>query len=73
LFSGNYEAWGASGKKYKAQIAIFCILLAINRFSWISWKAESSRGKLESRWRNSESRWRKQKAIKESQKAIEEN
>ncbi len=28
-------------KKYKAQIVIFCILLAVNRFSWISWKAKS--------------------------------
>ncbi len=41
LFSGNYEARRASGEKYKAQIAIFCILLARNRFSWISWKVES--------------------------------
>jgi hypothetical protein len=39
--SGNYEAWGASGKKYEAQIVIFCILLAIHRFSWISWKVKS--------------------------------
>jgi hypothetical protein len=41
LVSGNYEAGGASGGKYKAQIVIFCILAAINRFSFISWKAES--------------------------------
>jgi hypothetical protein len=43
--SGYYEARSmsgrASGKKYKAQIVIFCILLAVNRFSWISWKAKS--------------------------------
>ena len=39
--SGNYEAQGASGKKYEARIAKFRILLAINRFSWISQKAES--------------------------------
>ncbi len=43
--SGYYEAWSASGrasgKKYKAQIVILCILLAVNRFSWISWKAKS--------------------------------
>ncbi len=38
---GNHEARGVSGKKYEAQIAIFRILLAINRFSRISWKAES--------------------------------
>jgi hypothetical protein len=41
LVSGNYKARGASGGKYKAQIVIFRILAAINRFSWISWKAES--------------------------------
>jgi hypothetical protein len=73
LFSGNHEARGASGEKYKARIAIFCILLAINRFSQISRKAESHGGKLESHWRNSESRRRKRKAIEESQKAIEES
>ncbi len=28
-------------KKYKAQIVIFHILLAVNRFSWISRKAKS--------------------------------
>ncbi len=40
--SGDYEARGASGGKYKARImVIFCILAAINRFSWISWKEES--------------------------------
>ncbi len=39
--SGDYEAWGASGGKYKAQMVIFCILAAVNRFSWISWKEES--------------------------------
>jgi hypothetical protein len=73
LFSGNYEARGASGEKYKAQIAIFRILLAINKFSRISRKAESRGGKLESRWKNSESHWRKQKAVEESQKAVEES
>ncbi len=41
LFSENYEARGVSGKKYEAQIANFRILLIINRFSRISWKAES--------------------------------
>jgi hypothetical protein len=41
LVSGNYEAWGASGGKYEAQIVIFHILAAVNRFSWISWKAGS--------------------------------
>ena len=39
--SGDYEARGASGGKYKAQIVIFCLLAAVNRFSRISWKAES--------------------------------
>jgi hypothetical protein len=73
LFSRNYEARGAGGKKYKARIAIFCILLAINRFSRISWKAESRGGKSESLWRKSESRWRKQKPVEEIQKAIEES
>jgi hypothetical protein len=48
LASGNYEAWGASGGKYEAQIVIFCILAAVNRFSQISRKAESLLGKLES-------------------------
>ena len=38
MFSGNYKAWGASGKKYKAEIVIFCILVAVNRFSRISRK-----------------------------------
>ncbi len=32
LFIGNHEVWGVSGKKYKARIAIFHILLTINRF-----------------------------------------
>jgi hypothetical protein len=41
LVSGNYKAQGASGGKYENQIVIFCILAAVNRFSWISWKAES--------------------------------
>ncbi len=44
-FSEYYENWRASGrasgKKYKAQIVIFCTLLAVNRFSWISWKVEN--------------------------------
>jgi hypothetical protein len=39
--SGNYKAWGASGGKYKARMVIFCILAAVNRFSWITWKEES--------------------------------
>ncbi len=41
LVSGNYEAWGASGGKYEAQIVIFRILAVVNRFSRISRKAES--------------------------------
>jgi hypothetical protein len=32
---------GSEWQKYEARIAIFCILLAINRFSWISWKAQA--------------------------------
>ncbi len=63
LVSRNYKAWGASGGKYEAQIVIFCILATVNRFSWISRKAESRRGKLESRWRN-------RKAIEESGKLL---
>ena len=39
LVSGNYEARGASGGNYEAQIVIFRILAA--GFSWISLKAES--------------------------------
>ncbi len=39
--SGDYKAWGASGGKYEAQMVIFCILAAVNRFSWISRKEES--------------------------------
>jgi hypothetical protein len=46
LVSGNYKAQGASGGKYEAQIVIFCILAAVNKFSR---KAESRLGKLESR------------------------
>ncbi len=41
LVSGNYKARVASGGKYEAQIVIFRILAAINRFSHISRKAES--------------------------------
>ncbi len=72
LVSENYEAQGASGGKYEALIVIFRILAIVNRFSWISWKAESHWGKSESHWRNwkvveesrnplkkAESRWRK--------------
>jgi hypothetical protein len=49
LVSGNYKARGASGRKYEAQIVIFHIHATVNRFSWISWKAKSNCGKLESR------------------------
>ena len=73
LFIGNHEARGASGEKYKARIAIFRILLAINRFSWFSRKAESRWGKSESRWRNSESRWRNLESHWRKQKAVEES
>ena len=47
--SGNYEAQGASGGKYEARMVILRILATVNRFSWISRKEESHRGKLESR------------------------
>ncbi len=57
--SGNYEARGASGGKYKARIAIFWILAIIDRFAQIPWKVESH-------WGKSESHWGKQKAIEES-------
>jgi hypothetical protein len=57
--SGNYKAWGASGKKYKAQIVIFLILVAVNRFFWISRKVGKPLKKV--------------KAIEESQKAFEES
>jgi hypothetical protein len=46
LVSRNYKARGASGGKYKAPIAIFCILAAVNRFSWISWRAEKPLRKI---------------------------
>jgi hypothetical protein len=39
--SGDYKARGASGRKYEARMVIFCILAAVNKFSWISWKEES--------------------------------
>ncbi len=37
FYRGILQFW----LKYKARIAIFCILAAIDRFSWISWKVES--------------------------------
>ncbi len=61
--SRNYEAQGVSGGKYKAQVAIFWILAAVDRFSRISRKVESRQGK-------SESCWGKQKAIEESRKPL---
>ncbi len=64
LVSGKYKAWGASGRKYEAQIVIFCILAALNKVSRIFRKAESH-------WGKSESRWRKRKAIEESAKPLE--
>ncbi len=63
LVSVNYKAWGASSGKYEAQIVIFRILAAVNRFSCISRKAES-------RWGKSESHWRKRKAVEESGKPL---
>ncbi len=67
--SGNYEARGASGGKYNRMV-IFCLLVAVNRFSQISRKEESHWGKLESHWGKSESHWRKQKAVEESGKPL---
>ncbi len=57
--SGNYEARGASGEKYKAQIVIFCILLAIKCFLGFlgKWKAVGEN----------------RKAVGENWKAIGEN
>jgi hypothetical protein len=52
--------------EYEAQIAIFCILAAIDRFSTIS-------RKVESRWEKLESRWRNRKAVEENEKAITES
>ncbi len=49
--------------KYKARIAIFRILAAIDRFSLISQKVES-------RWGKSESRWRKREAVEQSGKPL---
>ncbi len=63
LVGVNYETRGASSGKYEAQIVIFCILAAVNRFSRISRKAES-------RWGKSESHWRKRKAVEESRKSL---
>jgi hypothetical protein len=56
LVSRNYEAWGASGEKYEARIAIFCILATVNRFSWISWKAGKPLRKIENPLKKVESR-----------------
>jgi hypothetical protein len=39
--SGDYEARGASGGKYEARMVIFCILAAVNRFSWILGKQKA--------------------------------
>ncbi len=61
--SGNYEARGASGGKYEAQVAIFCILATVDIFSRIS-------RKVESHWGKSESRWGKRKAVEESRKLL---
>ncbi len=66
LVSRNYEARGVIGGKYEAQIVIFRILAAVNRFFCISWKVES-------RWGKSESCWRKQKAIEGSRKPLKKS
>jgi hypothetical protein len=70
IVAGNYEARGASGKKYKAQIVIFCILVAVNRFSWISWKVGKPLKKVRNPLKKAESCWRKWKAIEESGKPL---
>jgi hypothetical protein len=64
--SGYYEARSASGRasgeKYKAQIVIFCILLAVNRFL-------GKQKAVEENWKAVEEN---QKAIEENQKAVED-
>jgi hypothetical protein len=64
--SGYYEARSASGrgsgKKYKAQIVIFCILLAVNRFL-------GKQKAVEENWKAVEENW---KAVEENQKAVED-
>ncbi len=57
--SGNYEARGANGGKYEAQIVIFRKLAAVDRFS-----------RFLRKWKAVEENW---KAIEESRKAIEES
>jgi hypothetical protein len=69
--SANYDARGASGGKYKAQIGIFCILAAVERFSWISQNGKPLRKigkplrKIGKPLRKAERRCRKQKGIAE--------
>jgi hypothetical protein len=54
LVSRNYKARGASGGKYEAQIVIFCILAAVNRFSHFSESRKPLR-KIEKLLKKSES------------------
>ncbi len=62
---GYYEARSASGrasgKKYKAQIVIFCILLTVNRFL-------GKQTAVEENWKAVEEN---RKAVEENQKAVE--
>jgi hypothetical protein len=44
--SGNYKAWGESGRKYKARIVIFRILAAVDRLSRILGKRKA----IEENW-----------------------
>ena len=57
--SRNYEAWGASGSKYKARIVIFCILAAVDRFLGFLKKRKAIEDN--------------QKDVEERRKAIEES
>jgi hypothetical protein len=73
--SGSKWQLRSSGSKvarnYEAQIAIFCILAAVDRFSRISRKVKNRWGKLESHWGKLESLCGKQKGIGESRKALQ--
>jgi hypothetical protein len=62
--SANYEARGASGGKYEAQIVIFCILAAVDRFNL---GFLGKRKAVEENQKAIEENW---KALAESRKAL---
>ncbi len=64
--SGNYEARGASGGKYKARIVIFRIIAAVIDFLGFLGKQKA----VEESWKAVEENW---KAVEESRKAVEES